>query len=200
MRGLAHHRAEGVPFLPPVSTFFVDDPFGGLPVEEEEARAPAVRHRQLMEEGLRSRLSQAWVAVDTEDPHVLLADLRRESADQVLVGDDGIEVHRNRWDVHRLVNPCHAEVQVGEEFLVSHAREPQHAAEQILDLLLGAREGLKRQVPARPPPVLLPALVEDRRQPALDIGRRQVGQRQRIDALEVAVAAVLPAALLVDER
>src|SRR5262249_7908651 len=112
MGGLGHHRAKGMAFLPPVAALFANQGFRLTTIEKHKARTPAIRQWQLMQEVLCTGLTHVWIAIKTEHTHVLLPDLGAEATDQILISNDAIEIDRDMWDTHRLVDPSDAQMEV----------------------------------------------------------------------------------------
>ena len=127
------------------------------------------------------------------------AEPRLETAGEILVGEDGVEIHRRFGDADTLAPGRDARVQVGQRLAVIEPVGLRHEAFDESEHAVGAiDEAVERRAPVGA--VVSPVLVEPGFGAGGIVGRRQPEQRQEIAALEMrAFLLELRAAFGIDE-
>ena len=168
-------------------------------VETDRARRPAIGKGEPVEIVEQARPGLRREAHDGEGAQMRAAEPRLEAAGQILVDQDGVEMHRRLGHAHALAAGRNAGMQVGQRLGIIEPLGLGHEAFDQREHPVGAvDESGQRRAPIGA--ILRAVLIEPGLGAGGVIGRRQPEQRQEIAALEMgALFLELRAALGVDE-
>ena len=153
-------------------------------VEADGARRPAIGKGEPVEIVEQAGPGLRREAHDGERAQMRAAEPRLEAAGQILVDQDGVEIHRRLGHAHALAAGRDAGMQVGQRLAVIEPLGLGHEAFDQREHAVGAiDEAVERRAPVGA--VVGAVLIEPGLGAGGVVGRRQPEQRQEIAALEM---------------
>src|SRR5262249_9483556 len=117
--------------------------------------------------------------------HMRIAEPRREPADQRLIDQDGIEIHRHLGDADAMTPRRYAGMQVSQRLAVGEPGSFRHEALDELQHPVGAVDEALENLVRVDASTIDAALVEEGLCPRRLLGRRQEHEREEISTLEM---------------
>ena len=199
LHGLADEPRQAVSLLEPVASRALQELLGRRRLDRYEAIRPSVLEREPVQEVEDPGEGVAREAADRDGAHPESSHAELESPHEILRADDRVEIERRMGHADRVRDARGAGAEEAQEVAGVHALDGQSIGERVLQVGGAALEVPECRLPARRS-VGLVAVDEERAQPVLHLGWRQVAHGEGVEALERGLPALVDASSLVVDQ